>query len=284
MKFTGASLITAVLTICASLSVKASDIGTPKSVTYDGGIVMTGLVNIYFIFYGNWQDEHQVQLMDFVDSLSNTAWFNTLRLYNDRLGNNVTGPLYFAAAINDNYSHGRSLQGNATHIDIIEKAIESAYLGKGTDHAGIYFILAAEDVDEEGLCTKWCAYNSYTSDFVYAFIGHPNKCPQLCIPELNRNVSPNGDPALDATVNMIAHELVELMTDPHNDAWRVGNSTASEEISEWCMPPNATPEEWFGPNVQKLDSGASWNLQVNDTKWLIQSVWNPVAKKCVMSS
>ncbi|RUS31865.1 hypothetical protein BC938DRAFT_476885 [Jimgerdemannia flammicorona] len=105
-----------------------------------------------------------------------------------------------------------------------------------------------------------------------------------CIPELNRNVSPNGDPALDATVNMIAHELVELMTDPHNDAWRVGNSTTSEEISEWCMPPNATPEEWFGPNVQKLDSGASWNLQVNDTKWLIQSVWNPVAKKCVMSS
>jgi len=210
--------------------------------------------------------------------------------------------------MNDKLSHGSSLQGNATHIDIIKEAIKTGYLGNGTDHSGIYFILAGDDVDDVGLCTDWCAYNSYSDDFVYAFIGHPNRCNNAksstnrCIPYINHGVSPNGDIALDAIVNMMAHEMQEVLTDPlcnawqvsdeaatsgnngpHGSSWQASNSCNGEEISDWCMPPNATPDEWF-PNTTKLENGASWNIEIKHYRFLIQSVWNPVTNECTMSS
>ncbi|RUS13800.1 hypothetical protein BC937DRAFT_94756 [Endogone sp. FLAS-F59071] len=280
MRLTITAVISAMLMLCGSLFAHAAAVGFPKNLIYKGGPVLSGEVKAYFIFYGTWKDEHKDLLMDFIDNLGFTSWFNTLRLYTDSLGNSVTGPLKFTAAMNDLKSHGDSLQGNSSHVDIITKAVETGYLGNGIDHSGVYFILAGEDVDDVGLCTDWCAYNSYTDDFV-----DPSK--NRCIPYLNNQVSPNGDPALDAIVGMIAHELPEMLTDPLGNGWQVSNeapnSRYTEEIADWCMPPNATPDEWF-PNVTKLENGASWNLQVGSAKWLIQSMWNPVTNQCTMAS
>lgn len=299
MRLTVAAVISVMLTLGGSLFAHA---GNSKTLTYNGGPILSGPVSVYLIFYGNWENKHQNIMMDFIDNISRTTWFNTLRLYTDSHNNAVTGPLKLSAAMNDNLSHGNSLQGNATHIDIIKAAINTGYLGKGTDHSGIYLILAGKDVDDVGLCTDWCAYNSHSDDFVYAFIGHPDRCNKpdpsknRCIPYINRQVSPNGDPAFDAIIGNMAHEFQEMLTDPVGNAWRVSdkasetshdssgsNSRYDEEISDWCMPPYVSTDEWF-PNRAKLENGASWNIQIERYKFLIQSVWNPITNKCTMSS
>ena len=47
-----------------------------------------------------------------------------------------------------------------------------------------------------------------------------------------RRPAPNGDPGVDAMLSVLAHEVVEAMSDPNLDAWY--DATGSENGDKWC--------------------------------------------------
>ncbi|OZJ05819.1 hypothetical protein BZG36_00952 [Bifiguratus adelaidae] len=282
-------LLTYITSVLASPTKRA--ISSNAQLDYLGGEVVTGPVNVYLIFYGSWDlanETHHVQdYMTFFNNIGSSNWFDTLKLYRSNSGNSVTGPLYLQPSVIDNFSAGKSLQGNSSHIAIIEQAINHGQISQGNvDKNGLYFIIASDDVeDQSGFCTSWCSYNSWSEELLYAFIGNPNRCPQQCIPSLIRDKSPNNDPALDSIVNMMAHELQELLTDPWGDAYRIQSNNATsaqgEEAGDMCAPPHVSSADWF-QFVHRDEQGAAYNFGLAGKNYLLQAVYNPMTKTCEM--
>src|SRR5207244_3253285 len=103
--------------------------------------------------------------------------------------------------------------------------ILSGALGSTTADAahGVYFVLTSSDVGESsGFLTSYCGWHDYTTvtaanDTKYAFIGDASRNLTVCAGQTS--ASPNSNPAGDAMVSVIAHELEEAVTDPLINAW-----------------------------------------------------------------
>lgn len=272
-----------------------------RKIIYKGGPVITGPANAYFVFYGNWtKDDSEAThtiLMDFVDYVSQSEWFNTFQYFVDSHGKGVSGPLTSSAGVIDAYSQHQNDSSSTFHLagpDAYTKIIRDAvattgHLGDSIDNHGIYLVFTSEDVTLDGFCTEWCGYNSWTDQFLYAVIGHPKQCPEACIPPLNKEVSPNGNVYADAMVTTLSHELIDLLTDPVGDGYRVSESE-KEEVGDFCIPPTASIVEWWGQegvDLNKTESGASYNIVLGENgqyKHLVQSIWSLKESKCVMGS
>jgi hypothetical protein len=295
----GAALLLAASSAMA-ITYNSTTVGERK-IVYKGGPVLTGPVNVYFVFYGNWTKEtseatHTI-LMDFIDYIGQSQWFNTFQYFTDSHGKGISGPIKSFAGVIDAYSQHQNPNSSDFHLaghDAYTKIIQDAaantqHLGESIDSHGIYLVFTSEDVSMDGFCTEWCGYNSWTDQFLFAIIGHPKRCPDACVPPLNREVSPNGNIYADAMVTTLAHELIDLLTDPVGNGYRVAESD-KEEVGDFCMPPTATTAEWLGQegvDLNKTESGAYYNIVLGENgqyKHLIQSIWSPKESKCVMGS
>ena len=87
--------------------------------------------------------------------------------------------------------------------------------------------------------------------------------PSGCMAQTN---GPNGDPAADAEVNTLGHELEEAATDPEGTAWydRLGNENADK-----CA--------WKFGTTQTAANGTQWNILVGGKQYLVQQNWKNVA-------
>ncbi|CAF3738873.1 unnamed protein product [Rotaria sp. Silwood1] len=107
-----------------------------------------------------------------------------------------------------------------------------------TDPYGIYLLLSSPDVKEgsglSGFCGSYCGYHGAFSSngvtYAYGFIGNPKNCMTSCS-VFNRNISPNGDPGVDAMLSTMGHEMVEMKSDPMLNAWFDGNG--AENADKW---------------------------------------------------
>jgi hypothetical protein len=271
-----------------------------RKIIYKGGPVLTGPVNVYYVFYGNWTKDiseatHTI-LMDFIDNIDKSEWFNTFQYYTDSHGKGIEGPLKSSSAVIDAYSQHQNpnssdfhLAGHDAYVKIIQDATANTnHLGESIDSHGIYLLFTSKDVTMDGFCKDWCGYNSWTDQFLFAVLGHPEQCPEACIPPLNRDVSPNGNIYADAIVSTLSHELMDLLTDPVGNGYRVSGSD-KDEVGDFCMPPTASTAEWLGEEgvyLNKTESGAYYNVVLGNGQYkhLIQSIWSPKESKCVMGS
>ncbi|KAI9498706.1 phosphate-induced protein 1 [Zychaea mexicana] len=250
-----------------------------------GGKVLNDKVNV---FYGNWtssQDE-QTTFMNFVDGVSSTQWFNTLKQYTDSDSNAVTGPLNVAAAVNDAGSRGLTLSDTNAHKQIILDAVNSGYLSATNqiDPHGVYVLFAGSDVSDSEFCTKNCGYNSHSDEFQYMFIGYPGTCADYCIPPMIKDKSPNGSPAIDAAVTIFSHEIQDVLTDPRNDAWMIQQNGTTIELGDFCAGSDVPDGEWYGTVSQDSNNNATYNLEVGNQKFLVQTVFDLQNKKCILSA
>ncbi|KAI9316861.1 phosphate-induced protein 1 [Dichotomocladium elegans] len=254
-----------------------------------GGNVLNDKVNVYIVFYGNWSSSNsqaeQTIFMNFIDGVSSTGWFSTLKEYTGSDGNGVTGPLNVAAAVVDSGSHGLILNDTATHQQIILDAVNSGYLSatNEVDAHGIYVIMSGPDVQDSSFCHSHCGYNSYTDQFQYMYIGYPGSCPNSCIPPISNTTSPNNNPSIDAAVTIFSHEIQDVLTDPRNNAWIMQVDGKTIELGDFCAGSGVSQEQWFG-TLQKNSNGASYNLQVSDKQYLVQTIFSKSKKQCLLSS
>ncbi|KAJ1330140.1 hypothetical protein BSLG_009670 [Batrachochytrium salamandrivorans] len=252
-----------------------------------GAPLLTGPLNVYFIYYGNWTTTQKSIVTDFTSGLGASDWWTTSRKYYYQANSTspkvyIDGQVNIAGSVSDNYSIGKSQSGSDLP-NLVQK-----YISDGTfpeDKNAVYYVLNSEDVSEAALgsafCTGYCGYHSSTtlksgSEVYYALSGRfPESCISGCAPPPNHSISPNGDVSVDGMLSVMAHEFTEAASDPsfNNRAW---NDLTGYENGDKCA-------YQYGKSVVGID-GSSSNCGWNGRKYMIQMNWDPETQSCTQGS
>jgi hypothetical protein len=254
---------------------------TGNGIEYNGGPVMLGPHNVYFIWYGNFSGNSALTILpDLINGFGGSQYFNTNTTYGDATGN-IANTATMGGAFFDNYSQGTALT-QAGFTNVINKALNSGTFP--VDPNGIYFVLTSPDVTltfppstpggtPQGFCTAFCGFHTSGTvgtinpiDVKVAFVGDPaTQCPSghtggTCSAQ---SLSPNGNEGADAMANVMAHELNEAITDPDGNAWFHINTAG--ENGDLC-------NFKFGTTFISLN-GAHANVVLSGRQFLIQQNW-----------
>ena len=197
-----------------------------------GNPVLTGDVNIYYIYYGNWTDSQKDILEHFMKNIGTSGWYGINRKYYYQADLEspqipVSGSVTLKKTVVDLYSRGSHLTGNALP-ELIQEKIDSKELPEDT--SAVYFVLTSGDVYESirpdlgraSFCSSYCGYHvswqlKSGKRIYYAQVGNPTRCLSGCAATVNSKISPNNDIGVDGMISALAHELVEAITDPVSD-------------------------------------------------------------------
>ena len=251
--------------------------GTGNGINYHGGPVMHGTVNVYFIWYGDWSGDAKANsiLTDWANSIGGSPYENINTTYGDTTGN-VSGAIALGLKSTSMASStfGTSLSDSSI-ASIVSKALSTGSLP--TDTNGVYFVLTAPGIAEtSGFLTSYCGWHTYGNingaNIKYAFIGnaagaHLSSCAW------QTGSSPNGDPAVDAMVSVMSHELEESASDPNLNAWY---DTNGEENADKCA--------WTFGTTYSATGGGIANMKLGARDFLIQQNWvNAGGGYCALS-
>jgi hypothetical protein len=260
---------------------------TDSKMAYHNGPIVTGVPEVYFIWYGTWDnnaDNTAVQfiLTDFLSNLGGTPYFQINAMYANGIGGAPSGALFYSGAAVDRYSHGLELTASDM-VGIVQNQIVTG--GLPLTPSGIYVVLASADVSSNatGFCVASALPHHGTGEalgtqFRYAFIGNPNRCPAVAAPQFFSNrvqqPTPNQNLAADAMASTLAQLLSRVITNPTGGAWfdRYGLENASKCIGQ------------FG-STYTTPNGARANLKLGLNDYLIQQNWVMSRKEhCAMNS
>ncbi|KAJ3705413.1 hypothetical protein LUZ61_009118 [Rhynchospora tenuis] len=285
------------------------DLSHLVQMSYHKGPLLTSPINLYLIWYGQWNPSAQSIIRDFLFSFSSPFlpspsvqdWWRTITYYTDQNNVNITSKLVLASEYFDtSYSQGNSLT-RTTVQSVIKAAITSFPNALPLDtQQGVYLILTSPDVQMEEFCRGVCGFHYFTSPSIvgatvpYAWIGHSGiQCPGMCAfpfasppgnPGFQVLGSPNGDPATEGMVSVIAHELGEMATNPYISGWYAGDDPAApNEIGDLCEGVYGTGagSSGFIGNVYRSSDGASYNINgANGRRFMVQWIWDLVRQSC----
>ena len=271
----------------ASIASAASVAGGVGPVTYQPGGTIISEPNVYVIWYGNW-DANSCSarrgtsstpsiINDFLGSLGESDWNKINTTYYQQINGRKTfvqptGEVEGCTV--DSGSQGLSLDGEtgAQVSDVVEQALSTKKLK--TDPNGVYFVLTASNVNVADFMTLLCAYHwvydNAQATIKYAFIGDASTNLASCAPQTTN--SPNGNPAADAMVSVIAHEFVEAVSDPEGLSWfdQVGFENADK-----CA--------WTYGKASKTANGSFANMTLGDRQFLVQQNVAANTNTCLLS-
>ena len=255
-----------------STSALASSAAVPtgNGINYNGGPVMLGTKDVYFIWYGNWSgNTASTILTTLAQNLGGSPYFNINTTYTDGSGNPIQNAITYSGSTTDNYSLGTQLS-DANVASIVSNAISSGALPN--DPNGVYFVMTSPDVNEtSGFCTQYCGWHNNTtvgsSNIKYAFVGDPaTQCASSCEPQQNQTTSPNQNPGADAMASIFSHELEEATTDPDGNAWYDSQGMENADKCAWHFGASAG-------NTYTTTDGATANMNLGGLDYLIQQNW-----------
>jgi hypothetical protein len=256
-----------------------------NGINYYNGPVITSSANVYFIWYGNWTNNTATTILpNFVKNISGSSYMNIASSYTDSNGKKGTSIVNYINSTSVGYTKGKDGKGNPLGLGVVDVAgVVNAVIKAGTlpkDTNGVYVVMTSADVPgTDGFCNNFCGYhNSYTYSptFNYKFIfsGNTDRCSLACGVVKTTGVNtPNGNSGADGMINILAHELIEYVTDPQFNGW---HTSKGDEVGDLCS--------WnFGPEY-KTKSGAAANVHLGTSDYMIQQEWlNANGGKCVMS-
>ena len=237
---------------------------------------MTQPINIYTIWYGNWQNNPATSIIsNFISNLGgssywgiNTAYYMFIEGTKTYVSDQVT----LKGSFNDNYSQGTSITQSLIEDKIIPNAVSN---GLTLDVNGIYLILMSKDIKFPSYCLNWCAKSFHSTisgaTIKYSVIGDPEtQCPRLCA---YQETTPNGNLAADTMINLIANSLANVATDPLSMSWWDSHGNQNADKCNFN----------FGTSTFKTTNGAIANLTLNGKNYLVQQLWNLNKGACSMS-
>ncbi len=227
-----------------------------QSIPYGGGHVFVQ-PKLHLIFYGEWNPFSQgvSRIIQFVQDLSGSAWYNTMTTYHGTDLRPVSPRLAYTGVDFDYYSIGSTLGYRG--IDIINANIPAAQQDENT----VYTIVFSNDVTGWGYCPHKCAQhmsdvNPVTGKrLTWSQVGIG--CPSCELPE-----APGPDAQIEGVLSIIAHELVESISDPWGQGWIREPETENADICAFS----------FGA-VTDAGSGKRYNLAVGPNRYLLQQNW-----------
>lgn len=257
--------------------------GTSNGISYHGGPVLQAATNVAAIYWAastiynsgptpgttNATGQDNSLVGYFMSHLGGSSYFNINTTYTDGSGaaiKNVVNYTQFWA--NNSYNvpaDGQSVS-DSQMLGMLQYAFNN---GKLTyDPQTLYIIYTAGTVNlGGGFGTQYCAYHTHgtvtvgsTSHVVlYSAMPYTYAYPSACT---NGTASPNGDPAADAEVNVVAHETEETTTDEMGNAWY---DTRGYENADKCA--------WNFGTTQTAANGGVWNITVGSKNFLVQQNW-----------
>ena len=249
---------------------------TGNGISYHGGPVMQGVVNVYYIWYGDWTKDpgaNQI-LTDWGNHIGGSPYENINTTYGDPTGN-VSGAITLSPS---SVSMPSSTFGTALSDSNIASIVASALSsGLPADTNGVYFVLTAPGITEtSGFLSKYCGWHTWATiggkNIKYSFVGNAQG-PNLGSCAWQTTQSPNGDPAADAMVSVMAHELEEAASDPNLNAWY---DTTGAENADKCA--------WTFGATYPASSGGIANMTLGNRDYLIQQNWvNAGGGYCALS-
>jgi hypothetical protein len=146
--------------------------------------------------------------------------------------------------------------------------------------SNIWFVFLPPDVDE---CSNVgeCATNAFLGYHSLANLGHgPTIYVAIPDPLVELTPSPGsdpeGNPEAESTIDTVAHETVEAITDPVGSAWMDPNGFETADKCE-DAPTNGTP-------LGFASDGSPYNQLINGHEYLIQDIWSNTVGGCVQRS
>ena len=237
---------------------------------FAGRSVMTGTINLYNIYYGDFSSASGQEFKTLVDyfasNVGGSSWHNMMTQYYQVIGSTKTY-MSNSVVLKANIATSTTTQGgpmSGTQVEtIISNLIASGQLPADTN--GIYAFIFRGDVQFSGWLSQWCGYHTAYSHssgklLKYFVAGDPSTTGSAsCGSKTN---TPNGNYGADAVVSVYAHELVETTSD-YASAWY--DTASGGENGDLCA--------WnFGT---RLPGSPNANTVIGGKKWLIQQNWVP---------
>ena len=256
-----------------------------NGINYYGGPLVTNGMNVYLIWYGDWSKNTATTILpDFVKGLNGSSYMNIASSYTDLNGKKSSSIVNYISSTNVGYTKGKDKKGNPNGLNVVDVAgvitntVKSGTLPK--DPNGVYVVMSSADVPgNDGFCQRFCGYhNSYAISPVFAykfiFVGNTDQCSSACGVITNAGANtPNGNSGADGMASILAHEFLELATDPNFDGWHTSNGS---EVGDLCS--------WNFGSSYKTKSGAAANVKLGNRDFMIQQEWvNAYGGKCAMS-
>jgi len=236
---------------------------TDNGIIYHGGPLLTGTVNVYYIWYGDWTKADNAAavpiLTDLAKNIGGSPYFNINSTYYDSTSHRVINSVAYVKSTDDHYSHGTSLSDAAVQ-DVVKVNLGAL----GNDTSGVYFVLTSADVTaSSGFCTQYCGWHTFGTingtNIKYSFVGDPTRCPTACMAQ---SIGPNGSTGADGMASVIAHELEEATTDPNLNAWYDRRGYENADKCAWTFGTTYTAK-----------NGALANMALGTRDFLIQRNW-----------
>jgi|HubBroStandDraft_4_1064222.scaffolds.fasta_scaffold43631_2 phosphate-induced protein 1 len=223
--------------------------GSPCDINYNGGPVFEKAPTVYIIWYGNWSTKDKGIIDYYFSHLGGTTQEKINTTYSDSTGKHILNAVNHSTKndYHDNYSLGKSLNGDGDIQTIVHNTIKGKHLPNDTN--GIYFVLTYKDVTDSGFCSQFCGYHGPSTSIVtgevihYSMVGDPDQCPSGCetsfvLGDHGTGGSPNMDPGADGTTAIMWHEFSESSSDPEvnlKTAWAGNFCGESGDCCAWLF-------------------------------------------------
>jgi len=253
--------------------------GTNTGIYYHGGPVLLSGTKVAAVYWaagrifsgGPAVDTHGAGSADgslvgyFLSHLGGSGYFNINSTYNDGAGHAIANVVNYTQywANGTNAPSGTQSVSDAEMLAMLQSGFASGNL---TYDAGtLYAIFTSGSVNlGGGFGTQYCAYHYHgtvtvggvSQTVLYAAMPYNYAYPSAC----TDGAAPNGDPAADAEVNTLAHEVEETTTDLLGNAWFDHRGYENADKCAWN----------FG--TRSLSSGQA-NITVGAKNFLVQQNW-----------
>ena len=257
--------------------------------------MITEQANIIPIFYGcnssvsDAFEDNTYNINKFINDLgSNSVWWWMVQQYSNPnvfpMQTTPSDSIGFVSqfrvtdtVIMCDYPFGTDLSDVSVQSKIVRNAIYRYNAGTGARN-DVYIIIPDASVALRGACTDFCgmhyAYSERKRVFNIAVIANPFYCLNefddfhLCASNLlqaNGDGSINNNVETDAQVNIIAHELADIMTNPYEGGYSSGPPSPVYGLDI------ADPCSWRFREVY-YDLGGWFNEPMGSGRYLIQSI------------
>ncbi len=200
----------------------------------------------------------------FLRNLGGSGYWNINSTYYDGTNTHVNNSLAYTqywAANNNVPASGQSVSDAQVQSEVVAGFTSGAL---SYDQSTLYVVFSGPGVNlGGGFGTQYCAYHGHFTwngnDVKYAVMPYAQTYPSACT--AGSNISPNGDPAAAAEVNVLAHESEETATDEDLNAWYDRRGYENADKCAW--------------NFGTTHSGATgtYNQTIGGVQWLIQMNW-----------
>ena len=257
--------------------------GTSNGISYHGGPVLQSGTNVAAVYWagstiysggpaagatGSGTSDGSL-VGYFLNNLGGSPYFNINTTYTDGAGRAIANVVHYTQFwANNSYNvptNGQSVS-DSQMLQMLQYAFNNGKLAY--DPATLYVVFTAGTVNlGGGFGTQYCAYhthgtvtvNGVSQVVLYSAMPFTYAYPTACT---NNTASPNGDPAADAEVNVVAHETEETTTDEMANAWF---DTRGYENADKCA--------WNFGTTQTATNGGVWNITVGSKNFLVQQNW-----------